>query len=109
MTSNVALSATWFKHPAFISEREWRIVISVPPSGRDVFFRPSSRTVIPYVKTQAQPDEKLPVVSVTIGPTLDQNLSYLSVHALLASKGYLKDDDDDVEIKISEIPLTRTD
>ena len=76
-------------------------------SDRDLFFRSSSRTVVPYMKTMAQPDGRLPVVSITIGPTLDQRLSRRSVLALLLARGYF--DTGDVEVKMSGIPLTRSD
>jgi hypothetical protein len=69
-----------------------------------LFFRASSRTV-PYVKTVQQHDRRLPIVSITIGPTLDQNLSHQSVRRLLVARGY----GNDVEIKESKIPLTRAD
>jgi Protein of unknown function (DUF2971) len=109
IANNAALSASRFKHPAFESEKECRIVISSSAAISDLglFFRPSSRTVIPYMKTPKQPDSKLPVVSITIGPTLDQKLSHQSVLALLIARGYY--DIGDVEIKTSKIPLTRTD
>ena len=108
IADNAALSASRFKHPAFESEREWRIVISSSLGSRlELFFRSSSRTVIPYIKTKRQPDGKLPVVSITIGPTLDQRLSERSVFALLMARGYFGHGD--VEIKTSRVPLTRTD
>jgi hypothetical protein len=87
IADNAALSASRFKHPAFESEREWRIVISSSfGSSLELFFRSSSRTVIPYIKTRRQPDSKLPVVSITIGPTLDRELSKRSVFALLMAR-----------------------
>jgi hypothetical protein len=108
IADNAALSASRFKHPAFESEKEWRIVISSSlGSSPEMFFRSSSRTVIPYIKTKRQPDSKLPVVSITIGPTLDQKLSKRSVFALLMARGYFGDGD--VEVKTSQVPLTRTD
>ena len=110
MVENAAISASRFKHPAFESEQEWRIIISssAPIPDLNLSFRSSRRTVIPYMTTRKPPDRKLPVVSITVGPTLDQELSRRSVFALLMAKGYF-DDEIDVEIKTSGIPLTRTD
>jgi hypothetical protein len=110
IADNAALSASQFKHPGFAAEAEWRIIVSCHWMGKldDVFFRPSSRTVIPYVKTGKLPNAKLPVVSVTIGPTLDQDLSRQSVLTLLVRKGYYEDRRQ-VEIKTSSIPLVRMD
>jgi hypothetical protein len=106
-----ALSASWFKHSCFKSEAEWRIVITSPGHGYDLFFRPSARTVIPYVKiprvqSVKQEDRKLPIVSITIGPTLHQELWMRSVQALLVANGYSTKD---VEIRKSELPLALTD
>jgi hypothetical protein len=101
-------SASEFKHPCFKSECEWRVVTSPNPEDyRNLFFRPSTRTVIPYVKIPKveQKDWKLPIVSITIGPTLHQGLSARSVAALLLAKGYsIKE----VEIRSSELPLVLT-
>jgi hypothetical protein len=110
IADNVALSASKFKHSSFSAEAEWRIIVtwnSLMSDLDDLCFRPSGRTVIPYVKTQRLPVGKLPVVSITIGPTLDRALSYESVSTLLRSKGYYKDRQ--VEIKTSSIPLVRMD
>lgn len=111
IVDNVALAAAQFKHPGFRSEGEWRLVIatifaSIYPLDLDdrLLFRASSRTVIPYLTTEKQADGKLPIVSVTIGPTLHQELSELSVRALLKAKGY-----SEVKIKASSLPLTNTD
>jgi hypothetical protein len=65
--------------------------------------------VIPYRKTKQQPDKKLPIVSVTVGPTLNRELSVQSVIQLLGATGYYDDEDRHVQIIRSSIPLTRTD
>jgi len=55
IANNASASASRFKHPAFASEKEWRIVISTSAfSNPELFFRSSSRTVIPYTKTGDQ-------------------------------------------------------
>jgi hypothetical protein len=111
VAGDVARSASRFKHRSFRSEKEWRIVISSHPfavlAREQLFFRPSSRTVIPYRKIPEHPNGKLPIVSVTVGPTLDRGLSVLAVNQLLEAKGYF--DDRFVPITCSDIPLTRTD
>jgi hypothetical protein len=110
IADNVALSASQFKHPGFSSEAEWRLMIATIFAGRYAFetdelcFRASSRTVIPYLKTTRQPNGTLPIISITIGPTLHRSLSEQSVTALLRSKGY-----SDVRVKASTLPLTRID
>jgi hypothetical protein len=108
IVSNVARSASLFKHPSFKGEAEWRIIISVWSGHAKLCFRASRRTVIPFMKTVKQENRKLPVVSVTIGPTLHQPLSRQSVQALLSAKGYSVPSNT-VKIKESEIPLALTD
>ena len=113
IAADAARSACRFKHPAFASEKEWRIVISSDPFGsgapKPLSFRASSRTVIPYLKTTRQADKKLPIVSITIGPTLNQELSYQSVMQLLVENGYCDDENRSVTVTNSNVPLTRTD
>jgi hypothetical protein len=108
---DAARSASRFKHPAFGPEKEWRIVISSHPfsagAPEPLFFRPSSRTVVPYVKTSRQQNGRLPIASITVGPTLDQRLSVQSVTQLLEAKGYFNEGS--VQVTYSEVPLTRTD
>ena len=110
IANNASASASRFKHPAFASEKEWRIVISTSAfSNPELFFRSSSRTVIQYTKTGIKEVSKLPVVSITIGPTLEQELSKRSVLDLLAATDYLDIGEKAVDIRASKIPLTLTD
>lgn len=105
-----ALSASRFKHPCFEWESEWRIIVKSPGFGLDLAFRPSRRTVVPYIKipdfrgVDQEANRRLPVKSITIGPTLHQELSVGSVEALLWSKDYRG-----VEIRKSQLPLVLTD
>lgn len=103
---DAASVASRFKHPAFESEKEWRIIVSLSSytRPREVRFRPSSRTIIPYIETTKLGDGRLPIVSITIGPTLDRVLSFRAVLELLSSTGYLGEEYD-VDVKWSEIPL----
>ena len=65
--------------------------------------------MIPYTKTGIKEGSKLPVVSITIGPTLEQELSKRSVLDLLAATDYLDIGEKAVDIRASKIPLTLTD
>jgi hypothetical protein len=101
-------AASSLKHPCFKGECEWRVVTSPNLSGSSgVFFRPSARTVVPYVKVPSikRNGWKLPIASITIGPTLHQELSVRSAMTLLVANGYSLED---VEIRRSELPLVLT-
>ena len=65
--------------------------------------------MIPYLKTIKQHNGGLPIVSITVGPTLNQELSYQSVIQLLGTNGYFDDENRSVRIINSNVPLTRTD
>lgn len=109
--SNVTLdiaanSASYFKHPCFVAEQEWRLVVSTLPGCRKVDFRSSSRTVVPFIKLPPTKQGLLPIKSVTIGPTLNQELSEHSVKALLLSQDYKRLYVDGV--KASTLPLAIT-
>jgi hypothetical protein len=103
IADNTARSASLFKHPSFRQEEEWRIIISGIGASVDLHFRPSSRTPIPYVVTARPQGGMLPIVSITIGPTLHKDLSRRSVQQLLYAKGYCN-----VTIKESTLPLAVT-
>ena len=83
-----ANSASYFKHHCFEAEQEWRIVITTLPGRSNVQFRSSARTVIPYVKIPLEKKGLLPITSVRIGPTLNQELSERSVKSLLLKNKY---------------------
>ena len=98
VVDSAARSASLFKHPCFAHEKEWRIIISGLGGMFQLHFRASLRTPIPYIKTVKVP--LLPIVSITIGPTLHQDLSHRSVQKLLYDKGY-----NNVVIKRSSLPF----
>jgi hypothetical protein len=84
----LALRASLFKHPKFEPENEWRIIIEALGGRSDLCFRSSVDKVIPYIETARQKSCRLPVVSVTIGPAMDQEASARGVQSLLDAKGY---------------------
>lgn len=89
-----------FKHPAFSTENEVRLIMS--EHRKDDFegkhFRVSGGMIVPYYCTNEQvifdsdhnrkePDN-LPISSVAVGPTSDQNLLVESIGIFLAAHGY---------------------
>jgi hypothetical protein len=69
LVDNAANSACYFKHHCFKHEKEWRIVVATLSGCSNLNFRSSARTIIPYLKIPLE-KKVLPIVSVTIGPTL---------------------------------------
>ena len=61
------------KHEAFKEEREWRIIALDPPVEQ-MKFRPGSANIRPFVELSwlylGKPRGKLPLASITFGPTL---------------------------------------
>lgn len=105
LVDNVAHTASLYKHPCFEPEAEWRVVITALGGNSDLCFRASRRTVVPFLKTVRPEDGKLPVVSITIGPTLQQELSKRSVQALLDARRYFRE----VGIRVSHLPIATMD
>jgi hypothetical protein len=93
-----------FKNKAFAEEHEWRIVlnstihqVNVPPAG--VCFRPARGLIVPYLKIVSS-QNKLPIKSVRLGPSLDKARAEKSVGLLCSANGYYS-----VKIEGSNIPV----
>jgi hypothetical protein len=92
---------TRFKNPAFEAEEEWRAIAYrgyVPPSVRR--FRASGLGVVPYYEWSIN-NQKLPIQSVTVGPS-----PYATVSDL-ALKQFLQDRQYSVPTRFSLIPIRR--
>jgi hypothetical protein len=102
-----------FKNPAFEVEKEWRIVVrqrdqkkqGTDDGGRTatpVQFRPSEGILVPYVRLiPIKPTEKLPVVCVRSGPTLDKITAGMAVRMMLDKNGFSSD----VKVQGSDVPV----
>lgn len=99
-----------FKHESFQSEQEIRYVIS---AGEEQNFQPRSfrvqgNLIIPYYKTSDRilrkdgvilAPPKLPILSITVGPTTNQDLCAKSISDFLDFHGY-----DSSLVKTSKLP-----
>jgi Protein of unknown function (DUF2971) len=119
-----------FKHRSFQEEREWRIVQNCDVyddyvvvqtydgyKGQNLGrlkFRPAAGTIAPFVELEIKfPHQpfwnRLPIVSVTHGPTQHPTLAKVSLRMLLERCGYpvmvLGHEDDAVRILGSDVPL----
>jgi hypothetical protein len=91
-----------FKNTSFEAEEEWRAIAYsgyVPPTSRK--FRASGLGVVPYYEWSLK-DQKLPIKSVTVGPS-----PYATVSDL-ALKQFLQDSQYDVPTRFSLIPIRRS-
>lgn len=78
--------ATYFKHPSFCEENEWRLVFdSDKNSLKKIKFRTSISGIIPFVEYEIQNKEHnqlLPIIEVWLGPTVKQEASIKSIKML---------------------------
>jgi hypothetical protein len=98
-----------FKHPAFVDEREWRLVarfdsrrISEGSAGsqKQLFkFRASGGHMLPYIELEPA-NGKLPLTSLRFGPSLDFKRYEDPTRLLLAMRGF-----HDVEVIGSDLPV----
>jgi hypothetical protein len=97
-----------FKHPAFLDEREWRLVarsdFRVELEGGALgapipHFQTSGGYVVPFTKLKPIKG-KLPLASVRFGPSLDFTRYKMPAVQFLASNGY-----SDVELNGSDLPV----
>lgn len=89
-----------FKHWGFRDEREWRFVLQKKVKRSELCFRAKDGIIIPYIEVGPADDNLLPVNSVTIGPSPDQELAERSVQTFLAAMGYKK-----VDVHRSNVPF----
>jgi hypothetical protein len=94
------LLAKFFKNSSFKHEKEWRLVIGpLPENSEEICYRPTKRTVIPYVKIHFKP--KLPIERIVVGPGPHQKRSAHSLKQMLKLKKFGLEN---VEVSESEIP-----
>jgi hypothetical protein len=93
-----------FKDPAYAEEQEWRFI----QFGRhvsEIKFRPSGPRIVPYIELDLSLGEmgskKLPLTSITYGPTLEPDVTQRSLEMLLKHHTYARPD---VEIHRSGVP-----
>ncbi|HFM4801084.1 TPA: hypothetical protein ACG7OB_002564, partial [Escherichia coli] len=90
----------FFKHPSFIEENEFRLVFTPWMQMPDVHFRINNNGIIPYIIIDNKDNRKLPIKSITIGPTNDYDFIEAGIKMFLDSRGFSS-----VEIKSSSIPF----
>jgi hypothetical protein len=100
------------KNPAFSDEREWRVVVrrreftkqGTDDGGRTpipIYFRSSHGMLVPYIKlVPIESSKKLPIESVTTGPTFDRFGAKMAVSMLLNKNAF-----GSVDVRTSEIPV----
>jgi hypothetical protein len=95
---------TWFKHPSFAEENEWRLIYQmfVPPinDGHELFtVRVKGNNLVPYIAIDNN-EEKLPLTKVFHGPSQNTILTMKALNYRLSQKKYIN-----VETIGANIPL----
>lgn len=108
----LVISATLCKNPAFVAEREWRIVVADPGVDDCIRFRPGPFGITPYVALTPTPDGtpsyygafvtgtpgRLAVHGVRVGPSSQPGSAQNGMDRLLAETGH------DVTAELSATP-----
>lgn len=100
----IILYAMFFKKECYYGEKEYRVVISpnkVRSESKDkINYREKEGVLLPYIKVKYKDEEdQSPITSVLVGP---KNNSDLAVKGM---KYFLLDNNIDVEVAKSDIPL----
>lgn len=91
------LLVSYFKHPGFKEENEFRIVVHKLYADELLKFRVGSNSLIPYIEI-GDCEKKLPFKKIVLGPSKDPDLLYKSVKMFL-SKNNLK-----CEVDFTKVP-----
>jgi len=94
------------KHPAFSTEREWRLIRQLQETDLpDVRFRQRQSMLGRHLPLRLRDfgTDTLPIASVRVGPSRHKEISRVSVGDLLKTKGYPKHIYDDVQV--SDVPF----
>lgn len=76
LTTLIEVYALSFKHKAFKSEGETRLVIACRNNAPEIKFRVKGDLLIPYIELKINP---LSLMSITVGPVANQELSVASL------------------------------
>lgn len=91
------LLVSYFKHPGFKEENEFRIVVHKLHTDELLKFRVGSSSLIPYIEVGDR-EKKLPFKKIVLGPSKDPDLLYKSVKMFL-NKNNLK-----CEVDFTKVP-----
>ncbi|WP_421205984.1 DUF2971 domain-containing protein [Aeromonas sp. 601027] len=103
-SDEVAEYLTYFKHPVFEAEHEWRL-LHMPHDDTGIKFRNGPYGITPYVCLDLRPmagvhTSILPIESVRHGPTTNAKNTQYSLRKLLNMRSYSQ-----VEIHGTELPI----
>lgn len=113
LTTSLVRIYNVFKHNAFKSEQEIRLIFSGNPSKKNfnkIHFRHNSNMIIPYIKSneanlikdgiQLSILQKIPISEILIGPTINESITKQSIEDFLNYYGF-----SNVKIANSNIPF----
>lgn len=86
--AGIGHASTFFKHPSFSEEREWRVVCPVfSADGSDAKFRATRSRLVPYKELDLSAVYDKIFRSVTIGPTPHRESAEYAARLFLNAKG----------------------
>jgi hypothetical protein len=89
-----------FKNPAFEQEEEWRLVakprlsrtlspsLSPAPGDSSVKYRTRRGVLVPFIELRPEEGDRLPILSIRYGPSLDELRTELALEGFLSQCGY---------------------
>lgn len=100
--------STYFKHPSFKEEKEWRMVFiqDQEHSSDEVNFRSSDRGIIPYLVLKnvngnlESQIHNLPISKIVIGPTVPSQNQAKKAIEMAVKRPYPK-----IDVRFSHVPL----
>ena len=97
--TQVLQMATFFKHPSFSEEREWRVVRTLQPGATCLSFRTGKVSMIPYTSFPLKISKSRVIREIVVGPTPQAELAFAAVQQFVKRHFSY-----DVAVRLSGIP-----
>ncbi|ARR10780.1 DUF2971 domain-containing protein [Paenibacillus bovis] len=100
-----ATYASFFKHPAFRDEGEFRVYIRQTMFDNPANYRPYQGIIIPYIKVNIKKNnEEIPLESINVGPLIKHDLAVEGLERWLSTQSLTKPIDE-IKLTQSNIPI----
>lgn len=99
---NMTILSSFFKHPSFKSEEEYRVVVTDYNKNMEVQYKVAKGLIIPYIEIKQKSNNLIPVKEITIGPKNNSDIAKQGIRSFTNSLGYTESK---LEIGKSNVPL----